>query len=151
MDVTMKASLLLVLALLSACAHQKLRPIPPFDAQKVCAKADFNYLQKATDRVASQQERSQEWVAEMSRIQPLIHSCYQAHIDRSQDLQGFNVCLIADYDDNGTQKYFNFSSQEYPMSEELKKCLNALSGSIHGASIKNITFVQPIKLHVKDL
>lgn len=143
----MKSTLLISIFLLASCS--RLKPVPKFDAQKVCAPEDYAYLQKTTDRPAEANEKAKQWSAEMEKIQPLIQRCYKENLDRTMDPQGFNVCLIADYDKDGKQKFFNFSSQEYAMSYELKKCLNDLSSKIDTAGIKDISFVQPVKLHTK--
>ena len=145
----MKSALLLIVPILFSCAHQmKTKPIPPFEAQKVCSPQSFAYLQKATDQPVT--TKAKEWEEQMLKLTPLIQKCYQADLERTPNLQGFNVCLIADFDAKGNQKFFEFSSQEAKMSAELTSCLNNLKDNMLLKDTRDITVVQPVKLHLKD-
>jgi len=144
----MKSALLLLVPFIYSCSHApETKPIPPFEAQKVCSPQSFAYFQKATDEPAG--TKIGEWKTQMEALQPMIQKCYQSELEKRPNYQGFNVCLIADYDAQGKQKFFEFSTQEVAMSSELTQCLNNLQHKVNLQNMKDITVVQPVKLHLK--
>lgn len=146
----MKLILLSLALATAACSHisRDTRPIPAFESEKVCSAQSLAYLKKTSTGPAGKKHTA--WNEQVSKLQPLVHQCFIKELDRRPSYQGFNLCLIADYNAKGVQEYFDFSTTEVVLSGEFLKCLNDLRSRPEIQGFKEAVFVQPFKLHVQQ-
>ena len=83
----------------------------------------------------------------MLSLQPLVQKCYEQEMLETKSQPSFNLCLVTGYDKKGQQEFFEFSTNEIKLSENYKSCLNKIKNRDELKGLKDVTIVQPFRLH----
>lgn len=142
-------SLLFAFFVASCASHRVQTEAPIFDKNKVCSDEALNYL-KQNKLPTSKSKTSEEFVAnKMLILHPFVKGCYEAELNRTNQLQTFNLCYVTDFDKNGKQIYSNFSTREAKPSDEFYGCLDQVVKSADLSGLKEVLITQPFLLRFK--
>ncbi len=137
---------ILLLAVISCASHHQVK-IPNFMKEKVCSVTSINYLQKYPAKTKNSSSKIEESTAKMLSLQPLVRKCYEQEMLETKSEPSFNLCLVTGYDKKGKQEFFEFSTNEIKLSENLISCLNNLKNREELNGLKDVTVMQPFRLY----
>lgn len=133
----MKVALLPLVLMLASCAHtfKVPRAIPAFHKKKVCSEESLKYLK-------GHSQKAQALAAAPMRE---LMACYE----KFGAMASYNACLVAGFDKEGKQEFFEISSREVTLSDDIKKCFSEISQLAPFTEMKNATVLQPLRFYPK--
>ena len=109
-----------LLTLISCASNRVQEEIPVFVKEKVCSDNSLAYVAAAKKLARKKDVGSSRLEVEkaMQTLGPLVRSCYETEVERTNKPHSFNLCLVAGYGPRSELEFFEFSTKEISISEE---------------------------------
>jgi hypothetical protein len=142
-----RLSVLFLIFLFSCSSHRPQQTqIPHFDKDAVCSPEARAYIVKYPKFNAKPRYTHADSRPYVLKLQPFVQACHQQEMSRTGQQNSYNLCLVVGLDKKGYKEFFQFSTTEIVLTNEMKKCLDDIKLKADFGKLQDLTIVEPFRL-----